>query len=257
MHWRKSKIAVSRRGGMAVMKKYGGPGTPEGRSKGGKRGMQVLRERRLIPQPKPFFAPQGYSAELAEFVGILLGDGYIGKGQWSITLNAKADKTYAKFVYELTQRLFHFKPAKYIRHDCHVIVISGSGVRSIQYFISLGLKIGNKVKQQVDVPKWIEENLSHSLSCLRGLVDTDGGIFTHTYRVNGKMYSYRKLAFVNRSMPLLQFASNTLKSLGFTPKIINKVANKRVWLYNQQEVKRYLEVVGSHNPRVFHEGGVR
>ncbi len=254
--WKALKTKASRRGGIALMKKYGSPGTPEGRSKGGKRGMQTLRERGLIPQPKPFIPPNGYSSELAEFVGILLGDGHIGKEQWSITLNAKADKLYANFVYKLTQQLFHFRPSKYIRDDCNVIIISGSGVRSIQFLTSLGLKIGNKVKQQVDVPKWIKDNPSYCLSCLRGLVDTDGGIFNHSYRVNGKTYSYRKLNFVNRSMPLLQFAKQTLITLGFTPKMIDKVANKRVWLYNQQEVIRYLKVVSSHNHRVFY-GGVR
>ena len=80
-NWKQLKINASRRGGQVVMEKYGGPGTPEGRSKGGKRGMQTLRARGLIPQPKPFFGPTNYSPELAEFVGILLGDGHIGKEQ--------------------------------------------------------------------------------------------------------------------------------------------------------------------------------
>ncbi|MBI5619554.1 hypothetical protein HY950_01200 [Candidatus Gottesmanbacteria bacterium] len=256
--WKQIKFNASRRGGLAVMEKYGGPGTPEGRSKGGKRGMQTLRARGLVPQPKPFFGPSNYSPELAEFVGILLGDGHIGKEQWSITLNAIKDKEYAMYVKQLIISLFHFIPSMAIRNDCNVIVLGGSGIRSIQYFVQLGLNIGNKVKQQVGVPVWIIRNSIYSTSCLRGLMDTDGGIFNHTYKVNGKSYTYTKLCFSNRSIPLLRFVYRTLQSSGLTPKLIDKVENKKVWLYNQTEVKQYIDLIGTHNPRLLvNLGGVR
>lgn len=248
--WHISKMVASRKGARAALLKYGSLGSPEGRSKGGKRGIQVLRERGLIPQPKPFYTPSSYSSKLAEFVGILLGDGHVGKEQWSITVNSKTDRAYASFVTRLVEQLFYFTPSYRIRHDCHVIIISGSGIRSIQYLTSIGLKIGNKVKQQVGVPDWIQKNPSYRIRCLRGMVDTDGGIFNHVYKVNGKTYSYKKLAFVNRSIPLLRFALETLQAIGLTPKIIDKVANKRIWLYNQSEVTRYLALVGTDNPRL-------
>lgn len=248
--WLQLKLAASKKGGLAVMKKYGGPGTPEGRSKGGKRGIQTLRARGLIPQPKPFHKPETISEELAEFVGILLGDGHIGNEQWSITVSAKVDQEYSQYIVQLIQGLFHFNPSYRVRSDCNVIVISGSGIGSIQYLISIGLKPGNKIKLQIDVPSWIKVNPIYSLACLRGLVDTDGGIFKHRYTVNGKTYTYTKFAFVNRSIPLLQFAFKTLKNLQFNPKLIDKVANKRVWLYNKTEVLRYIHQVGTHNPRL-------
>lgn len=248
--WKDAKLESSRKGGLAVSVKYGGPGTPKGRSKGGKKAMAILRSRGLVPQPKPFNSPKEYSAELAEFVGILLGDGHIGKEQWSITLNSIADRDYLQFVIELVKRLFCYVPGVHYRKDCNAVVVVGSGLLSIEYLLSLGLKMGNKVKQQVGVPVWISQNREMSKACLRGLVDTDGGIFIHQYKVNGKEYRYQKLNFVNRSMPLLNFAYEEMERLGFNPKMINAVENKRVWLYNQQEVKRYLEVVGTSNPRL-------
>jgi intein/homing endonuclease len=248
--WRADKIIAGRMGAKAVLAKYGALGSPEGRSKGGKRGIQVLRERGLIPQPKPFHEPRGYSVELAEFVGILLGDGHVGKEQWSIALNLVKDREYSIFVKKLITNLFKFTPSVLTRNDCHVIIIQGSGMRSIQYFVKLGLKIGNKVKQQVGVPDWIQKNPLYRIACVRGMVDTDGGIFHHTYKVNGKIYSYKKLAFVNRSVPLLHFVRETLQNLELTPKLIDKVENKRVWLYNQSEVAQYLKIVGTHNSRL-------
>lgn len=249
--WKENKISAARKGGFATMKKYGGPGTPEGRRKGGIRGIAVLRAKGLIPKPKPFYEPEKHSVQLAEFVGIILGDGHIGKEQWTITLNSEKDKEYAKYVSQLTEKLFMFKPGYYKRKNMNAIVISGSGRHSIEYFLKLGLKIGNKVKQQVGVPTWINKTISFRIACTRGLIDTDGGIFTHRYKVNGKEYTYHKLCFVNRSLPLLNFVYGTLKMLGFNPKMIMRVENKRVWLYNQQEVRLFLKIVGSNNPRLY------
>ena len=110
--------------------------------------------------------------------------------------------------------------------------------------------VGNKVKQQVDVPDWIKGESEYKIACLRGLMDTDGGVFIHRYKVNGKEYSYRKICFTSHSIPLLRFVYDTLNELGFTAKIINKVANKDVWLYNTHEVDRYLELVKSSNQRL-------
>lgn len=79
-NWLKSKKLASRKGGLAASEKHGGPGTPEGRRKGGKHAMAILRKRGIIPRAKPFHYPEKLSSELAEFIGILLGDGHIGKG---------------------------------------------------------------------------------------------------------------------------------------------------------------------------------
>lgn len=248
--WKKAKLIASQKGGTATIRKYGSPGTPEGRKLGGIRGLAVLRAKGLIPKPKKFFGPKKYSKELAEFIGILLGDGHVDKEQWTITLNSNVDRKYADFVVKRIENLFKFKPSVYKRKNMNVLIICGSGIRSIEYFHSLGLKTGNKVKQQIGVPSWIMQNQIFQTFCLRGLMDTDGGIFTHKYKVNKKLYRYKKLCFVNRSMPLLYFAYGILKTLNFSPKIITKVENKRVWLYNQREVIRYLEVVGTSNPRL-------
>lgn len=248
--WQKIKRDVSHKGGVALVQKHGGPGTPEGRKKGGTRALASMRARGIIPTEKPFHAPNEYSVELAELVGILLGDGHIGQSQWSISLNAVADAQYALFVLRLINKLFSFTPSMLHRVKTHTLVIYSGGKRNITYFQQLGLKIGNKVTQQVGVPVWIKQNASYSAACLRGLNDTDGGIFKHTYVVGKKRYTYVKLSFSNRSMPLLQFVFTTLKAAGFTPKLIDKIANKKVWLYNHVEVTQYIERIGTHNPRL-------
>lgn len=248
--WKQSQRQAAKIGGIARTKKYGSPGTGEGRIKGGRQALIVSRKKGLIPSAKPFHPPNSYSKNLAEFIGILLGDGHLDKYQWSISLNATKDKIYAKHVIRLIKILFKFKPSLKIRKNYNVIIIIGNGIKSIQYLTKMGFQIGNKVKHQVDAPLWIKNNNKYCIACLRGLIDTDGGIFNNSYIVRDKKYSYTKLAFANSSMPLLNFVFKTLKNIGFKPTFVNNPSSKRVWLGNQKEVKKYLKIVGTNNPRL-------
>lgn len=256
--WQESKRIISSKGGIALFLKRGGPGTLEGRRKGGMHALAILRARGIIPIEKPFSAPKIYSSELAELVGILLGDGHIGKEQWSIALNATADKLYSAYVMHLIKDLFLLSPSILHRKKINVFVIYGGGKKNIEYFQKIGLHIGNKIKLQVGVPDWILFHPQYRKACLRGLIDTDGGIFIHKYVVHKKLYSYTKLCFSNRSIPLINFVYDTLAMLKLQPRLHMKSQTKRVWLYDQNKVNEYLHVVTTHNPRLLKNvGGVR
>lgn len=248
--WLKARKEAGRIGGLAHFKIYGSPGTKEGRRKGGMIAMAIMRKKGIIPLVKIYKLPYGYSEKLAEFTGIMLGDGGITPSQCAITLNSQADLDYIGFVSDLAYKLFGERPKMFKKKDCNAIALYYYGIALISYLCTIGLKVGNKVKQQVDVPDWVKKSLLYRVACLRGLMDTDGGVFLHKYKVNGKTYIYKKICFSNRSIPLLMFVKETLLQLGFTPKIIDKVENKKVWLYNESEVERYLSIVGSHNLRL-------
>lgn len=247
--WQKEKCKSAKTGGRARFEKYGSPGTKKGRSKGGKETLRKLREKGIIPGKKKFFKPK-YSARLAEFIGIVLGDGTLSKDQVKVYLNSKKDREYSNFVISLANSLFKAKFRKIERKNYHVLVVYDSGVNLVEFLLSIGLKRGNKVKNQVAVPKWIRKNSFFSRACLRGLMDTDGGIFIHQYHVNKKKYSYLKLCFTNRSLPLLKFVYKQLLKEGFNPKLAIKLENKKVWLYNNSEVLEYLKIIGTHNSRL-------
>jgi len=66
----------------------------------------------------------------------------------------------------------------------NVVRILLSRVELVRHLHNLGLKIGNKVKQLLDIPDWIKVNPEYSKVCLRGLIDTDGCVFRHNYKVN-------------------------------------------------------------------------
>ncbi len=247
--WKSSVRKASEIGGKARYKKYGVFATKEGRRKGGLTAIKILRKRGIVSERKYYWHPDK-SKLLAEFVGIMLGDGGITNTQCAITLNTVADAKYILFVSDLGAQLFGYSPGIYIRKTEKATILYYNGIDLVDYLLSIGLKIGNKVKQQVGVPSWILSRREYKIACVRGLMDTDGGVFPHKYKVNGKEYSYNKICFTNRSMPLLLFVFNVLKEIGLTPKLLDKVENKKVWLYNAQEVRKYLQLINSNNERL-------
>ncbi len=186
----------------------------------------------------------------AEFFGIMLGDGHLGKEQIQITLSTIVDKQYAIYVINLYKIIFGYKPKMFKKSDCNALCIYKNSVKLVNLLVKNGLKIGNKVKQQVSVPEWIVKNKRYSRLCCRGLMDTDGCIVIHKYKVNGKLYKYKKLIFTNHSIPLSDFVFNTLKSIGLNPKMVIRLEKRRVWLYNSNEVIKYLDIIGSSNYRL-------
>jgi len=238
-------------GGFAVYKKYGYiGGDPERRKRKWYEWWEregKFRKHPIINVALPIKKPKK-SEELAEFVGIEIGDGGISKNQLTITLNFKDDKEYIKFVVKLIKKLFGVKPSIYHSPKDSVDNIVVSRTELVKFCTEkLGLKIGNKVKQQIDIPDWIKRSRNFQIACVRGLVDTDGCIFTHSYKVNGKLYSYKKLAFSSRSKPLTITVYRFLKRLGFSPRFTKD--GKDVRIESKNDVQKYFQIIDSHNPK--------
>jgi hypothetical protein len=89
-----------------MARRYFKLGTIESRIKGGKMSQQCRREnpekyRQLGCNVKKEFITPAYSAEFAEVIGIILGDGAISNYQVRISLDQHRDKEYADFVTDI------------------------------------------------------------------------------------------------------------------------------------------------------------
>jgi len=248
-YWYTSKGAS--KGGLAVLKKYkiigGDPNIrmkkwQEWWEKKGKFQKHPILGKRL-PIKKPTS-----SIKLAEYFGIVLGDGGISRRQVSITLNRETDKEYVKFVKKMIENLFGVAPGLYSELESKADTIVVSRTELVDYLTQkkMGLRIGNKIKQKIDIPNWIKQKRAYRIACVRGLIDTDGSVYKHTYIVKNKTYCYKKLSFCSMSPPLLLTVFETLKNIGLKPRIYK---GKEIKIEDTQKVRDYFRIVGSHNKK--------
>lgn len=190
-----------------------------------------------------------YSTELAEFFGIMMGDGGINNPwQATITLNAVADRTYAEHVSDLCVRLFHIAPNSIRRKTKKAIVLRLSSVSVVDFLVEHGLCRGNKLKQGLKIPVWILRNPAYAVRCVRGLVDTDGCIYTHTHRVSGRIYRHIGLVFTSYSPELIRQVARIFEEFGIFPHISSRGTD--IYLYRASAIARYMRIFGTSNDRI-------
>lgn len=196
---------------------------------------------------KPIDTP-AYSSKLAEFIGVMLGDGYIksNKTQLGISLNMETDYAYALYVQNLINDLFKLNSSvcREISNKSVTVLISSRNL--VEFLVDKGLKAGNKVINQVGIPKWVGLKEEYKIACLRGLIDTDGSFYAYLHRVNGKVYKNYALDFTNHSVSLLKDVKDILENLGFAP----TSAKYKVLLHKKRDIKQYITIVGSSNPAI-------
>lgn len=241
--------SAGKKGFIAVLKKYGKfPKNEKRRKENWQKWWKTvgMYQKRKIFKRKSIKVPKK-SVELAELCGILIGDGGITKRQVRITLNYETDKIYSKFVIKLMQRLFGIKPKVYKIKNTRAFNICVSSSTLVDFFVKSGLKVGNKLKQNLLMPAWIMRTQKYTLSCIRGMIDTDGSVVIETHNIKRKKYIYYRLNFTSASPTLVNQTVQALKKLDFHPKI--RRSGKSVQLENISEIWDYFKRVGTSNPK--------
>ncbi len=221
-------------GGRRRHELYGNFGTPEGRAKGGRNSGPAQRQVIRSPEQSP---------RLAEAVGIILGDGGVTDHQVSIYLDRKGDDAYSIYVQILFQELFGIPVARRFREN--VIIISLSSGNLVAFLAKIGVNSGNKVRRQADIPNWVKENATFARACLRGLMDTDGCVYSDRHLKGEKEYRSLCVAFTNHSQPLLQAAQAILAADG----IRYTVTRYDVKIRKRLDVKKFARVIGFSNAK--------
>lgn len=235
---------AARKGAKRRFELYGEFGTPEGRRRGGLNSIKTHKIRNTgIFQAKKIMRPR-FSSGLAEIIGILMGDGGITKGQVRVTLNSVTDKQYASYITSLLSRTFRVNVSVVKRKDQLAIDLLMSSVKLVGFLNKRGLLIGNKLKQGLDVPPWINFRKAWQRACLRGLFDTDGCTYIDHHVINNKNYANPGLAFTSYSKNLCNSYARILKLLSFSPTLTTK---KRVLLRKEKEIVRFFEEIKPSN----------
>lgn len=189
------------------------------------------------------------SLVLAEFVGIMMGDGGIGS-QWQacITLNSQKDSVYIEYIDGLIQKLFTLVPKRFYYPHKNAIRLMLNSVEVVDFLVAQGLPRGDKLKNGLGIPDWIKANPYHKRMCVRGLVDTDGCMYVHVHKVGRKIYKNIGLSFFSKSPELIAQVAGVFEENGIMPHITSRGTD--IYIYRSDSVAKYLEVFGTSNPRI-------
>lgn len=175
------------------------------------------------------------SVELAEFFGILLGDGHISHFQVAVTLGSK-ELSYVSYVQKLMQRLFCVPAKVSVKKNNYRDVYIGS-TQITSWLKAEGL-VSNKVAEQVGVPKWLLSKPEYSQAFVKGFFDTDGSVYKLKY---GK-----QISFTNYSVPLLLTLQQVLKKLGYR---VSQISRHRVYITKRDDVDRFFLEINPANQK--------
>jgi intein/homing endonuclease len=190
-----------------------------------------------------------YSKDLAEFFGIMMGDGGINNTwQANVTVNSISDLDYSKYIASLCKKLFDVEPAIRKRKNANALVISLTSTSVVDFLVVNGLPRGNKLKNGLAIPSWVLNKSLYRKACVRGLVDTDGCIFIHTHKVKGKRYDNIGLTFTSYSLELIIQVAEILQEFGVAPHISK--SGRDIYIYQADAVFRYLKIFGTSNNRI-------
>src|SRR3989344_524121 len=157
---------------------------------------------------------------LAEFIGIMLGDGNLycnNKGQYviRITGDLNKDKKYHEdFISNLFYGLFNKEMRVQIYPDRIVLCCYSKHI--FDQLISFGLKHGNKLENNVYIPDWIFDDDRYVMAFFKGLIDTDGSVFPKS--TNKEFFQIEiSCAIPNLRESILVDLGNTLPSVSISP----------------------------------------
>ncbi len=213
-----------------------------GRSKGGLNSSK---------NTKTFIFPKE-SEKLAEFVGIMLGDGNInvfknGKRVrcYAVTIAGDSNKDYeyhTKYISPLIYNLFKENPKLRKAKNRNGIYSTIYGINLIKFLKSKGLKDGNKKLNNQSIPKWILNNKKYLGACLRGLIDTDGSV--HKISKNDNRI---RISFTSHIPHLLNDVRKSFIRLGFSPSKV--ISSRQIYLTNKGDIKKYPNIIRFSNSK--------
>ena len=188
------------------------------------------------------------SPELSEFIGVLIGDGFIGSyGRTTkmiqITGHKINDKKYYyQYLNPLINNIFNTKTHIYEQENgLRLTIYSKKIFETLRD--QLDFPVGKK--GQITIPKSLIVTNECKLRLIRGLFDTDGSI--HLQR-----NKYPVIAITTTSEKLAKQVQDLLNEFNFGAYICKskgKIRDAfRVTIFGKQKVLKWKELIGSSNP---------
>jgi len=206
--------------------------------------------------------PKKSSKELAEFIGILAGDGYINHYSpyfylLEIAGDTRLDYDYlVGYVRPLIKYLFNLNSKLVIRAKQNSMYLRIMSKGLVLYLEQLGFPKGKK--GQIDIPSWIKGDNEYFCSFVKGLADTDFSLsllkrnqkkFIYYPRVSLSLKSKVLVKNISEWLTLQNIQNNTQLDVdvkdqrGFTSKI------NRLHINGRKNLEKWMRLVSFRNNR--------
>ena len=168
-------------------------------------------EQKRLGRIKNEYAPLEKNGDLAELIGVILGDGHIGAHPRCESLRVVGNSNSPGFAYrcaDLIHSVFGREPRVSKRSNQNALNIT-----LYQKCISSRLQIPTGARSNFDfiLPQWIEDSEEYRIRFLRGLYEAEGSECHHE-----ATYTH-KLEFSNKNPALLGVVHRLVQGLGFHP----------------------------------------
>ena len=204
--------------------------------------------------------PKKINEDLAEEIGWHIGDGSMNfyksgknsKGFYQLRGHIEDDKEhYEKRVKPLFEKLFGIKINLREMHSTRVFGFQIWNDDLIKFKENLGLPLGKKF--EIEIPKTFLTNKKLTKAILRGIFDTDGGIYLEPK--NKKLYP--RLAITTISPKLSEQLLNLFNELGFRATIYSQLFNKNfnrqrayiITIRGTEMFHKFMKEISPQNPK--------
>ena len=184
--------------------------------------------------------PKKINSGLSELIGIYLGDGHLYKNGLIISCGTIDSDYITKYIPNLVKRVFNKESNLYFSKTSKLVQYKVYSREIVRYLnLKFNFKLGKK--KDIVIPKELFNNKENLKECIKGLVDTDGGIYRH-HKNN------LQLIFFNSQITLIKSLKYALESLNFNPRIGKNNNNYCLYLFGK-EVIRYHSEIGFSNSK--------
>jgi DNA-binding transcriptional regulator WhiA len=210
---------------------------------------KVMRVR--LPPSAPHYNMTNLSLkqkdQLSYIIGIALGDGNLSNPNGrAVRLRIFCDCKYPYLIEKIKKALQDFLPknkVSTVNRPRHCVDVSSY---SNFWNTNLGWSSGqgSKFTQNASIPEWIFEKRKYIISCLRGLIETDGSIYTDR--------GYQMVMFVSIIPGLAHQVQTMIISFGFSSRLYelknqkNSSGNKKPTVYHvrvSKNTSKFLQIV--------------
>ncbi len=206
--------------------------------------------------------PSSYSEELAELLGILMGDGCLYRGYDKeersekyftyISGHSHEFRYYEAVIRPIFKKLFDVQGYFYRRRNQNSLVLVIKSKRIYDFLKSAGMPERTKnTNKKFTIPEWIMKNPNFIKACIRGLTDTDGTVFKSHGRWVNFQYKFASKPLtrsLHRAFVKIGYhPTRVKKNLRFNPKSGKTSVCWQFYLSQHGDVDRFVREIGFSN----------